>query len=125
MVEAGIIASKGGKVRLLKPTELSTDWDPATDVRLTIWEMVHHLIRTLETSGEDAAADLLSKVGNEADTARELRYRLFSVCGGKGRAPEALSYNSLVQSWPEIERLAREVGRPREEQAALFDEGEE
>lgn len=125
MVEAGIIASKGGKVRLLKPTELSTDWDPATDVRLTIWEMVHHLIRTLETSGEDAAADLLSKVGNEADTARELCYRLFSVCGGKGRAPEALSYNSLVQSWPEIERLAREVGRPREEQAALFDEGEE
>ena len=48
MVEAGIVASKGGKVRLLKPDELPADWDPATDSRLTVWEMVHHLIRALE-----------------------------------------------------------------------------
>ena len=28
MVEAGILASKGGKVRLLRPDELPADWDP-------------------------------------------------------------------------------------------------
>jgi putative DNA methylase len=42
LVEAGILVSKGGKVRLLKPTELPADWDPMTDTRLTVWEMVHH-----------------------------------------------------------------------------------
>ena len=31
MVEAGILASKGGTVRLLKPEELPPDWDPTTD----------------------------------------------------------------------------------------------
>src|SRR5439155_13601495 len=31
MVEAGIVTSKGGKVRLLRPAELPADWDPATD----------------------------------------------------------------------------------------------
>ncbi|MFZ2422523.1 MAG: hypothetical protein WA029_15430, partial [Anaerolineae bacterium] len=31
MVDAGILKSSHGKVRLLKPTELPADWDPATD----------------------------------------------------------------------------------------------
>ena len=35
MVEAGILESKRGKVRLLKPEELPADWDPASDPRLT------------------------------------------------------------------------------------------
>jgi len=34
MVEAGILSSGKGKVRLLKPTELAADWNPATDARL-------------------------------------------------------------------------------------------
>ena len=45
MVEAGILASRAGKVRLLRPEELPPDWDPTTDPRLTAWEMVHHLAR--------------------------------------------------------------------------------
>ena len=49
MVQAGTLTSKGGKVRLLAPTELPNDWDPTTDARLTVWESVHHLIRVLES----------------------------------------------------------------------------
>ncbi|MBE2260825.1 MAG: DUF1156 domain-containing protein, partial [Rhodobacteraceae bacterium] len=45
LVEAGILLSRAGKVRLLKPAELPSDWDPTTDTRLTVWEMVHQLIR--------------------------------------------------------------------------------
>ena len=110
MVEAGIVASRGGKVRLLKPDELPADWDPATDPRLTAWEVVHQLIRALEAGGEGAAAALVAKLGAKAEIARELAYRLYTVCERKKRAAEALSYNGLVQSWPEITRLAREDG---------------
>ena len=113
MADAGILISKGGKVRLLRPAELPTDWDPTTDKRRTDWEGVHHLIRALELGGESAAAELVNKLGSKAETARELAYRLYYLCERKKRAQEALSYNGLVQSWPEIERLARETTKPR------------
>ena len=122
MVEAGILASKAGKVRLLRPKELPADWDPKTDPRLTAWEMVHHLVRVLEAGGEGAAAEIAAGLGAKAEVARELCYRLYTLCERKKRAAEALSYNSLVQSWPEITRLAQEVGRHGAEQAGLFGE---
>ena len=112
MVEAGILTSKAGKVRLLRPDELSADWDPEKDKRLTAWEMVHQLIRALEAGGEGAAAQLVARLGSKAEIARELAYRLYTLCERKKRAAEALSYNGLVQSWPEIMRLAQDVKRP-------------
>jgi putative DNA methylase len=125
MVEAGIVASARGKVRLLKPDELPAGWDPATDARLTAWETVHQLIRALESGGEPAAAALVAQLGSQAEVARELAYRLYTLCERKKRAAEALSYNALVQSWPEIVRLAREGGKPKVDQPALFNETEE
>jgi putative DNA methylase len=124
LVQAGIVKSGRGKVRLLKPNELPGDWDPATDPRLTVWEMVHHLVRVLEAGGESAAAALFAKLGTEAETARELAYRLYTVCERKKRAAEALSYNGLVQSWPEIARLAGEAGTSPAAQSSLFAETE-
>ena len=113
VVEAGIASSGKGKVRLLKPAELPIDWDPTTDTRLTVWEMVHHLIRVLEAGGESAAASIVAKLGSQAETARELCYRLYTLCERKKRANEAMAYNALVQSWPEITRLARETPRTK------------
>ena len=121
MARAGIVASRGGKVRLLRPDELPPSWDPAKDTRLTSWDMVHHLIRLLEAGGEGAAAELAAKLGAKAEIARELAYRLYTVCERKKRAQDALSYNGLVQSWPEITRLARESGTPQAEQGGLFE----
>lgn len=121
LVEAGIIISKFGKVRLLKPSELSDDWNPLTDKRLSAWEMVHQLIKVLESSGEYAASQLVKKLGTNAEIARELCYRLYSVCERKKRAAEAMAYNSLVQSWPEIARLAAEQHLEVEQTASSQD----
>ena len=121
LVEAGILHSRAGQVRLLRPRELPSWWDPALDERASAWEMVHHLVRVLETGGEVAAAVLVGKLPG-ADAARELCYRLYTVCERKQRAREAQSYNALVQSWPEIVRLA---GSVREEQTVLFADGAE
>ena len=108
LVEAGIIESKGGKVRLLKPDELDPAWDPAQDGRLTAWEMVHHLIRALESGGDEQAAVLAGRLGGQVEVARELCYRLYTLCERRKRAAEALSYNGLVRSFPEILQLAGE-----------------
>ena len=106
MVTAGILTSGVGKVRLLRPEELPANWNPDDDERLTVWEMVHHLVRVLN-QGEQAAANLLAKLGARADIARELAYRLYALCERKKRAAEALAYNGLVQSWPEMLTLAQ------------------
>jgi len=120
MKKDGILTSTGGKVRLLRPAELSADWDPEKDKRLTAWEMVHQLVRALESGGESAAASLIAKLGTKAEVARELAYRLYTLCERKKRAAEALSYNALVQSWPEIMKLAAGSGKQQEAQTEMF-----
>jgi putative DNA methylase len=125
MVEAGILVAGKGKVRLLKPAELNPKWDPSTDKRLNNWETVHQIIRALEAGGESGAAELARKLGEKADPARELCYRLYTLCERKKRAQEALSYNALVQSWPEIMRLARGQAVPRQGTFANYSEQSE
>lgn len=106
LVEAGILEARGGKVRLLRRDELDTGWDPARDKRLTSWEAVQHLIQTLDTAGEQAAGELLARLGLVAETARDLAYRLYTVCERKGWAQDALGYNMLVVAWPRLKELA-------------------
>ena len=106
MVDAGILRAGAGKVRLLSPDELPADWDPARERRLTVWEMVHQLVRVLD-QGEPAAAGIVAQLGSRAAAARELAYRLYRLCDQKNRAEDALRYNTLIQSWPEIARLAQ------------------
>lgn len=108
MVEAGILESMAGKVRLIRPREMPNDWDPKKDKRFTIWEATHHMIRALD-QGEVASADIMANIGSSAEAARELAYHLYHICEQKSRSQEAKDYNALVQSWPEISRLARDI----------------
>jgi len=110
LVEAGILEARAGKVRLLKRDELDTEWDPARDKRLTAWESAAHLIYALENGGEESAAGLLVKLGPIAETARDLAYRLYTVCERKGWSQDALGFNMLVVAWPRLKELsARKV----------------
>jgi len=103
----GIVESAKGKVRLLAQSELTDGWDPLTDHRLTVWEATQHLAARLGAGGEAEAAALLAKLGGSLGAiARDLGYRLYSTCERKKWAHEALVYNALVTSWPEIVRLA-------------------
>lgn len=121
MVQDGILAAKAGKVHLIRPDELKDNWDPEKDQRLTAWEMAHQLIRALESDGESAAAALAAKLGSKAEIARELAYRLYTLCERKKRAAEALSYNSLVLSWPEIIRLSTGRKEQKVTQVGIFE----
>jgi hypothetical protein len=51
--EAGIIKAKAGKVQLVEREGLSADWDPASESRLTVWELTQHLIRAIENRRRD------------------------------------------------------------------------
>lgn len=113
--DAGILESGAGKVRLYRPTELDAAWDPAADARLTIWEIVHQMIRLLAAEGEGSAARILSKVGALAEDARSLCYRLYTICEQKKWSDEARDYNTLIVAWPELTRLAADQSKPIKE----------
>jgi putative DNA methylase len=110
LVQAGIVYSRAGKVRLLKREELDPGWDPKTDKRVTMWEVTQHLIRALQEQGESGAAELLQQVGGElGEKARDLAYRLYLICDRKKWASEALAYNSLVIAWSGVKTAEVEV----------------
>lgn len=114
LVETGVVAAKGGKVRLFKRAELMggkpETWDPATDDDILHWEVCQYLCWALETGGEQAAGDLLGRINavyaGAAEVARDLAYRLYTLCERKKWAQEASAYNALVVAWPEIQKLA-------------------
>lgn len=115
--EEGVAKAGGGRFRLLRPEEYSVDFAPRANV--SVWRTMHHLVRALQDGGEGAAAAVVRGLGVEADVARELAYRLYSIADRKKRSLDALSYNALVQSWPEIIALSRDEQRETQ-QAELF-----
>jgi putative DNA methylase len=121
LTHAGIVKTKAGKLRLVRPDELSPEWDSKFATSITAWGTVHRLVRALERGGEMAAAELVSHLSGRAEIARALSYRLYTVCERKKLAKEALWYNSLVQSWTEIAHLARETSRQAARQTEIFE----
>jgi len=119
MVEAGILEAKAGKVRLLRREEIEERKDKSSLLAPPDWLITQTLIHALDQKGEVGAAELLANLNDRGAIARDLAYRLYSLCDKKGWTQEAIGYNSLVISWSEISRLALEMNQ-RNVQTALF-----
>jgi putative DNA methylase len=120
VVESGIAVSSDGKLRLLERKELSNTWNPASDLRLTVWETTQHLIRALEQSESDAS-ELLKLIGSGfGEKARQLSYLLYGICDRKKWASDGSAYNMLISVWPELEKLARQETPGEQSSETLF-----
>jgi putative DNA methylase len=119
---AGVIESGGSKVRLLKWKELDVDWDPAKDPRIPIWQVLHQMILSYQTGGDSGAAKIYAhpKTASLTEAARQLAYRLYTLCERAGMAEDARAYNEVVTGWTGIESAAAKVATPK--QGTLFDE---
>jgi putative DNA methylase len=129
MARDGILTSRAGKVQLNKPADLDLDYDVVTDSRISNWEALHHLIKTLERDGIASAGGFLRTALTrsdgiiDSDRLKELAHLLFRIAEGNGWTKDALSFNNLVTSWPEILDVARAQQKPASEQSTLdFDE---
>lgn len=108
--ESGVVEAGSGKVRLFKFTEYPQDWNPKKDQRTPIWEALHHMIRAIQSGGENVAGELLSHMPARAESMRQLAYRLYTLCERKGWAEDARAYNELITAWPQIEKESHVVG---------------
>lgn len=121
----GILISRAGKVQLTKPADLSWDYDPVEDLHTSNWEALHHLIKVLERDGIAPAGDFLQAALSrpdaavDADLVKELAHLLFRVAEGNGWTKDALSFNTLVTSWPEILDVARSAKKSTPTQSAF------
>lgn len=126
MAGSGILTSGGGKVALIAPSKQEPDYDPANDDHISAWEALHHMIRVVESEGIAIAGELLNAAGArsedpvDADLVKELAFLLFSIAEKSGRTQDALVFNGLALSWPDIVDAARE-GATSQEQQGSFD----
>jgi putative DNA methylase len=124
-----VVDAGRGKVKLKHWSEYDPGaWDPTQDKRATIWEATHHLIERLNSHGEKGSALLMNKMPPDmAAEARQLAYRLYSICERKGWAEHARDYNALVVSWSGIGEVAAQqrqlaASGDKTQQMGMFDE---
>jgi putative DNA methylase len=103
---SGVLFAAGGVVRLLKWPEYPSSWNSVVDDRLPVWEALHHLIRVFKADGEGGAGIMLAAIGAQAETTRQLAYRLYTLCERAGWAEDARAYNEIITSWSAMESAA-------------------
>jgi putative DNA methylase len=113
-----ILTSRAGNVQIIRPVDLSWNYDVLKDSRPSNWEALHHLIKVLEREGVAPAGAFLQAALSrpdgavDADLIKELAHLLFRIAEGNGWTKDALSFNSLVTTWPEIVETARVDSKP-------------
>ena len=118
----GIFEAKGGKARLLSPTQLDEEWDPAADEHVSVWEATVRLAAVLAKDGVDKIAELLPAVGEKVslDAVKELGFLLFHEAEKNKDTDDAILFNGLVSSWGDLNEQARQiVAHPKAHQEAL------
>lgn len=127
-----ILTSRAGNVQLIKPADLSWEYDVLKDLHTSNWEALHHLIKVLERDGIAPGGEFLKAAltrpdgAVDADLVKELAHLLFRIAEGNGWTKDALSFNTLVTSWPEILDVARSGKKPVASQGAFeFGEGDD
>ena len=110
LAEMGLVYSEKGVVHLFDRSELPEfKAEARTSTGRCLWMLTQYLCQFLEKGGVEACAMLCMDYPADAERARDLAYRLFSLAERKGWNAEAYAYNSLVVSWPEIQQKVSEL----------------
>lgn len=107
LAEHGVLMAAKGQVRLKTRDELPESVDMHESCT---WLLTQQLARAMEVGGVKAcAAIVLNIFGSNAEEAKALAYRLYTICERKNWAQEGYAYNNLVVAWPDIQSMAAQM----------------
>lgn len=120
LAERNVIYAARGDVRLLTREELP---EKVELDECGVWMLTQLLARAMGTGGIEACAAIVAAVahGSRVEEARNLAYRLYSICERKNWAEEGRAYNSLVSEWPKIKERAADMQASQPVQSNLFE----
>ena len=119
LASAGVVYSQNGIVHLLGRDEIPEKVDEHESM---IWLLTQQLTHAMEKDGVLGCARIVAPmIGSNADQAKDLAYRLFTIADKRGWAQEAYAYNALVTAWPDIQSRAAEIQTMKPEQLTIFD----
>lgn len=118
MASHGVLYAKAGIVHLVErenlPEKIETN-------ESNIWMLTQQLTQAMAKGGVEACAQAVYNMfGSNAEHAKDLAYRLYTIAERKGWANEAYAYNSLVVAWPDIQTRAAELKAVQPEQLTMF-----
>lgn len=117
----GVVYAKAGTVHLIERTELPEKID---NNETCIWMLTQQLTQAMATGGVEACAKaIIMMLGSNAERAKDLAYRLYTIAEQKKWSTEAFAYNALVVAWPDIQSRAAMMKRETPEQLDLFSMG--
>lgn len=113
-----VLFAEKGTVHLYSRDELPEKVDENERI---IWLLTQQLTRAMETGGVQACAEVVAPImGSNAEFAKALAYRLYTIAERKGWAQEAHAYNALVVAWPDIQSRAAMLQQFKPEQQTMF-----
>jgi putative DNA methylase len=119
MASHGTLYAQKGKVHLIERSELPERIDEHEG---SIWLLCQQLTYKMEKEGvEGCAKAIYNMFGSNAERAKDLAYRLYTIAERKRWAQEAYAYNALVVAWPEIQSRAAELKAIKPEQMTIMD----
>lgn len=119
MASHGILFAEKGKVHLIERSELP---ESIHEHKGSIWLLCQQLTYKMEKEGVEGCAKAVANMfGSNAERAKDLAYRLYTIAEKKQWVQEAYAYNALVVAWPEIQSRAAELKAIQPEQISIFD----
>lgn len=124
----GVLNAQKGMVRLFTREEISENVDSSEPI---VWLLTQQLTYAMETGGIVETAKIVADIiGTNAEHAKDLAYRLYTIADRKGWVSEAYAYNSLVIGWPEVQFKATEIAVKKKNRKQIsflneFDNNEE
>ena len=123
MKAQGVLHAEKGIVRLLTREEIPMDKHMQ---KRSTWLLMQQLTHALETKGIQECASFVYEVdASQAEYAKALAYRLYTISERKGWSQEAFAYNNLIVAWPEIQSETANIIASTPHQYSFFEDEED